>query len=106
LGEIALLVMPMFFFMLEISPTLDNPEYATVSGGMASVFVLDDDATSAANRAKKHVADSRWAITKCEQAGIVLACTTCEQEVLFKKAQEFGIGCCYRFGIGGAPRFN
>lgn len=96
----------MFFFMFEIAPTLDNPEYATISGGMASLFVLDDDADVALKRAKQHVADSRWSITKIEQGGIVEACTTWEQELLFKKAQEFGIGCCFASGRGGARRFN
>jgi hypothetical protein len=98
--------MTMFFFMFDIEPTPDNPEYARVSGGAASLFVLDDDAEVALKRAEQHVAKSRWAITKTTQAGIVEACTTWEQDVLFKKAQEYGIGCCFAIGIGGSPRFN
>ena len=98
--------MPMFFFMLKIRPNLANPEYAQVSGGMASVFVLDDDAKNAAIRAVHHVKKSEWEIVETEQAGEVIDCTTWEQKALYAKAQEFGIGCCYSLGRGGAPKFN
>ena len=100
--------MPMFFFMFKIRPTLTNPEYAQVSGGMASLFVLADDSAEASRRAVEHVTKAAWEIIGTEMTGGVdkEGCTTWEQEALYAKAESFGIACCYNLGHGGAPKFN
>jgi hypothetical protein len=100
--------METFFFKLEIRPTLTSPEYAQVSGGSVLVFVLDDDAKSAAQRAYDCIKNASWEIVESSEAGKVEEenLVTDDQKELFSQTQRLGICYAYCLYRLGAPKFN
>jgi hypothetical protein len=100
--------METFFFKFDIRPALTNPEYAQVSGGSVIVFVFDNEAKSAAQRALDCVEKAAWEIVKTGEAGKVKEkeLVTRDQKELFRRAKHLGICCAYCLYRSGAPKFN
>jgi hypothetical protein len=96
-------------FQLKVKPTLNNKLYAKVSGGTATVLVIDDDAKNAIARAKHHVEKAGWEISE------VTIWPTYTEEIpsdnaemiqMKRTAKIRGIGAIYDVGIGGGAIFN
>jgi hypothetical protein len=96
-------------FQLKIKPMLNNKLYAKVSGGTATVLVIDDDAKNAIVRAKNHVEKAGWEISEITiwpTYNEEIPSDNAEMKQMKRTAKLRGIGAIYDIGVGGGAIFN
>lgn len=90
-------------------PSLIHKLWAKVSGGTATVLVIDDDAENAIARARHHVETAGWEISEIKVWPTYnedMPSDNAAVAQMMRTAKLNGIGAIYDIGIGGGAIFN